>query len=213
MISILVADGQRMVREGLRNALDACSDLRVVAEAADGREVVRAASDASPDVVVLDAQLPLLSGIDALKRIRQQQPRARCVLISSQQTPARLREALLSGASAFVPKTASFRELVDAIRAVAAGRSYLALESAEDAIGAITSPLEGLAEDGSDLTIRQREVLQLIAEGLSTKEIAGELGVSLRTVESHRANLMQRTGIHKVSSLVRYAIREGIVAV
>jgi DNA-binding NarL/FixJ family response regulator len=211
--SILLVDEQRMVREGIRCLLESHRDFQVVAEVGDGREAVRAAFEKKPDVVLIELQLPRLSGLEAIRYIRKENEATRCIVVSTHGSRSQVKEALLAGATGYVPKSSASKELVDAIESVRSGRPYLAHTVAEHVVSAITSAQPGFAAgDAADLTCREREVLQLIAEGLSTKEIAHELGISVKTVQTHRANLMHKTGVHKASSLVRYAIREGLVS-
>lgn len=207
---ILLVEEQQIVREGLRRILETQSDLSVVAETGDGREAVALAAEVRPDVVLIEIHLPRLGGIDVIRRIREAHPDARCIVLSTNQSRSRVREALMAGASGYVPKSAGSKELADAIQSVRAGRSYLAPAVADDLISAITANA-GSHHGETDLTSRQNQVLQLVAEGLSTKEIAAELGISLKTAQTHRAKLMHKLGVHKASGLVRYAIREGIV--
>jgi len=209
--SILIADSQRMIRQGLRGILAVYPEFRVVAEAEDGREAVELAREREPDVALVESHLPRLCGIETVRRIRRETPRTRCIVLSSQEGPGQVRNALLAGAFGFVPKTSSAEDLVDAIRRVRRGSSYLSPATADQVVSAITSRVAG-SFDQTDLTSRQREVIQLIAEGMSTKEIAVELGISVKTAQTHRANLMEKVGVHKASGLVRYAIREGIVS-
>ncbi|MEE3326821.1 MAG: response regulator transcription factor [Myxococcota bacterium] len=209
---VMVVDAQRLVREGISRILESELDIQVVATAVDGREAVEVALEKRPDVVVIDAQLPRLSGTEAVRRIRENSHDTACIVISSLDGPNQVKQALTAGASGFVPKDAGAADLVEAVHAVRQGRSYLAPTLADQVISALTAPAEAKSGGVSELTARQREVLQLIAEGLSTKEIATELGISLKTAQTHRANVMDRVGVHKVSSLVRLAIREGLVA-
>lgn len=208
--SILIADSQRMIREGLRVILEKQSDFEVVAESEDGRHAVATAGEKRPHIALVETRLPRLSGVEAIRRIREVSPDTRCIALSSQEAPADVKGALIAGASGFVPKNASAKELVEAIRSVREGRSYLAPSVADHVVGAIRS---GSGRPGeSTITSRQREILQLIAEGLSTREIAAQLGISAKTAKTHRANLMGKLGVSKASGLVRFAIREGIVA-
>ncbi len=209
--SIVIADSQRLVRDGLRNILEAVPEFSVVGEAASGREAVDLVVSKRPDVVVIEGQLPRLSGVEAVRRIREHNRLSACVITSATYGPSQVRQSLVAGAAGFVPKDSAAQDLIDAVRTVRMGRSYLAPAVADQVVSALKSPADGSPGATSELTTRQREVLQLIAEGLSTKEIAGELGISLKTAQTHRANVMDRVGVHKVSNLVRYAIREGIV--
>ena len=209
---IMVVDSQRLVREGLSRILESEPDFEVVATATNGREAVELAFEKRPDIVVIDRQLPRLCGTEAVRRIRESNKDIACIVVSSLDGPSQVKQALMAGASGFVPKDAGAADLVEAVNTVRQGRSYLAPTLADQVISALTSPAEAGSGGVDELTARQREVLQLIAEGLSTKEIAKELGISLKTAQTHRANVMDRVGVHKVSSLVRLAIREGLVA-
>lgn len=210
--SIMVVDAQRLVREGISRILECVDGFDVVATASDGRSAVELVHEKRPDVLVIDGQLPRLSGTEVVRRIRENGSSPACVVVSALDGPTQVKQALTAGASGFVPKDAASEDLIEAIHAVRQGRSYLAPTLADQVVTALTSPASGGQGGLGDLTARQREVLQLIAEGLSTKEIAKELGISLKTAQTHRANVMDRVGVHKVSSLVRLAIREGLVA-
>jgi len=209
--SILIVDSQRLIRDGLREILAACSEFSVIGEGADGRAAVELAGQLRPDVAIIEGHLSRLSGIEAVRRIRENGGDTACIVLSALYSPAQVKEALRAGASGFVPKDSAASDLVEAVRTVRLGRSYLAPSVADVVVSALAAGGEGPAAAAS-LTGRQREVLQLIAEGLSSKEIAGELGISLKTAQTHRAKLMYRLGARKASSLVRYAIREGIVS-
>jgi DNA-binding NarL/FixJ family response regulator len=209
---VMVVDSQRLIREGISRLIDADSDFEVIATAANGREAVDVAREKCPDIVVIESQLPRLSGTEAVRQIREHCRATACVVISSMDSPSQVKQALTAGASGFVPKDAGAADLLEAICAVREGRSYLAPSLADQVVSALTAKTTEGQAGVSDLTVRQREVLQLIAEGLSTKEIAKELGISLKTAQTHRANVMDRMGVHKASGLVRLAIREGLVA-
>jgi len=208
--TVLVAEGERIVRDGLCGILAAHPELRVVAQAGDGRRAVLEAREQKPDIALVGSHLSRLCGVEAIRDIRAESPRTRCILLSSHGSAERVRQALLAGAQGFLLTDSSSAELVEAIWTVRSGRSYLAPAVADQVVGAITASTQSGGSLG--LTRRQREVLQLIAEGLSTREIAAELGISLKTAQTHRANLMFKVGVHRTSGLVRYAIREGIVA-
>lgn len=210
--SIVLADSQRLVRESLRAMMGSRRDLEVVGETDDGHHVVELCLEQQPDVVVLDAQLSGLPGIEAVRQIRSHGGRTRCVVTSGSCSSRVMRAALLAGASAFVPKTSTAGELFEAIEAARMRQPFFLRSvgrSLSEALGGVD--LEG--DDPSMLTPRQVEVLQLVAEGMSTRQIAARLGVSTKTAQTHREKLMKKVGAHKVSDLVRYAIREGIVSV
>jgi DNA-binding NarL/FixJ family response regulator len=209
--SILLADAHQLVREALRRILEDREDLRVVAEVSDGEQAVREAQERPIDVAILETNMPRLSGIEAIRRIRKSDPNTKCIVLSGTTRRRDVEDALRAGASGYVVKTSGSDELLRAIDAVRQGRSYLSNTVTQHVFDAIagngTGPQSGIAS----LTGREREVLQLITEGDSSKEIAARLGICTKTVESHRASLMDKLGIHKVSSLVRFAIREGMV--
>ena len=209
--TILLADDHRIVREGLRQLLNANDAFEVIAEADDGEEAVQIAEAQQPDIAIMDIWMPRLSGIDAIRRISKSRA-TRSIALSMHDSRTYVEEALRAGASGYVVKNSATEDLFEAIAAVRAGRSYLSPAVAQQVVEAITRPGDTSASAAAVLTGREREVLQLIAEGHSSKEIAGLLGVSLKTIESHRANLMEKLNIHKVSSLVRFAIRSGLVA-
>lgn len=207
---LLLADDHDMVREALRRVIDGRSDMAVVAEARDGREAVALAKEHAPDVAVVDLSMPGLAGEEAIRQIVERGPATRVLALSMHDDWGRVRAALQAGALGYVVKSAAFHELIDAIHALATGHGYLSPAVAHHVVDAVghgepqRSPIASLTE-------REREVLVLIAEGLSSKEIAARLGHSPKTTEAHRASLMRKLGVHKTSSLVRIAIRDGLV--
>jgi two-component system, NarL family, response regulator LiaR len=208
-IRVLVAEDMALVRSAIRCLLEQVPEIEVVAEAANGIEAVRAIAQHKPDVVLMDISMPELNGIEAIRRTAKMRPPPRIVILSVHTDREYVRAALAAGAAGYVPKTATREELIAALFAVARGNSWLSPPIAGVVIGEM---LAGSPEDREpDLTERQREVLQLIAEGHSTKEIARRLHVSVKTIETHRAQIMQRLDIHHVAGLVRYAIRRKIV--
>jgi len=209
--SILLADSHQLVREALRRILDDHEDFEVVAEASDGEEAVRKATELRVDVAVVETAMPRLSGIEAIRRIRKGEHETKCIVLSGTTRRRDVEDALRAGASGFVVKTSGSEELFRAIDAVRNGRSYLSNTVTQHVFDAIAGTGSSSQSGIASLTSREREVLQLITEGDSSKEIAGRLGICTKTVESHRASLMDKLGIHKVSSLVRFAIREGMV--
>jgi DNA-binding NarL/FixJ family response regulator len=209
--TLLIADDHRLVREGLRRILEARSDLRVVAEAANGEEAVQAALERKPDLALIDLTMPRLSGVEAIRRIRRATA-TRCIAVSMHELLGHVTQALEAGASGYVVKSAAPAELLGAIDAVRGGRSYLSPSVAHWAVDAIARPGARAPSPLRGLTGREREVLQLVAEGLTSKEIAATLGVSIKTIETHRANLMTKLEIRKASSLVRVAMQEGLIA-
>ncbi len=210
--TVLLVDDHGIVRDGLRSLLERDDELEVVGEAEDGRAAVAMAGQLTPDLVLMDVWMPSLSGIEATRQIVSSGIDCRVLMLSQHDRWDHVRQALEAGAAGYVLKSALACELLDAIVAVRRGRTYLSPEIAGDLVGAVVSPGSSVSSGVRQLTNREREVLLLIAEGLSSKEIATELGVSPRTVETHRASLMDKLGIHKVSGLVRFAIHEGLIA-
>lgn len=209
--TILVADDHQIVRQGLKRLLSKRGDFDIVAEASDGEQAVELATRRQPDVVLMDISMPRLSGIDATRRIAAD-GKTKVLALSMHDQQSYVEEALRAGASGYVHKNASAEDLFSAIDAVRTGESYLSPTVTQQVVDAIARPGDRPSSAVSALTQREREVLKLIADGLSSKEIAAQLGVSLKTIESHRANLMDKLDIHKVSGLVRFAVRAGLVA-
>lgn len=211
-IRVLVCDAHRMFREGLKSLLEACGDIEVVESAADGEAALLAIGSGAIDVVVVDTQLPPSSGIRTIERIRSCPSAPPCVALSSRGSRMEPGRAMSSGASAFLHKTCTADELIEAIRVVSSGQCYVPPVVAEDLIGALGRSEHGNATGVVNLTAREREVLELIADSHSSRQIARQLGVSTRTVNSHRARLMGKLGVCKTASLVRFAVREGLIA-
>ena len=209
--TIVLADDHRLVREGIRKLLETREDFEVVGEAADGEEAVQMVFDKKPDVALMDIWMPRLSGIDATRRIEKRGMDTKVVVLSQHDGRNYVEEVLRAGASGYVVKNAETADLLSAIDAVCEGSSYLSPSITQQVVDVIARPGSPPPAGVAMLTDREREVLQLIAEGLSSKEIANVLGVSLKTVDSHRSNLMEKLDIHKVSGLVRFAIRAGLV--
>jgi two-component system, NarL family, response regulator NreC len=206
--TLLLADDHQIVRQGLRALLAAETDLRLVGEAAEGLEAVRLAERLRPNVLVLDLMMPGLNGLDVTRHLARRVPETRVVILSMHAHEAYVLEALLAGASAYVLKESSSDELVKAIRAVTAGRRYLSPPLSEEALGAYSRRTGSLPPDPyHTLTAREREVLQLTAEGHSGADIAERLFISPRTVETHRANLMRKLKVRNQKELIRYALQ------
>lgn len=210
-IRILLADDHELVRDGIRSLLEKMPGVEVVGEASNGREAIELVRSKSPSLVLMDIAMPVLDGIETLSRITKRFPRIKVVMLSAYGTENYVSRAFRSGASGYMLKYAATDELEMVIRVVAQGKTYVSPSISRIIVnnylerpGGGLSPLE-------QLTGRQREILHLIAEGKNTKEIASALEVSVKTVESHRLQLMARLDIHDVAGLVRYAIRNGLV--
>ncbi|HLB74841.1 MAG TPA: response regulator transcription factor [Sedimentisphaerales bacterium] len=210
-IRILIADDHKMVREAITSLLNNEIGMSVVAEAADGRTAVQLARELQPDVVIMDITMPNLNGIEATRQILHEPSSTKVVLLSEQSDRRCVCEALRAGASGFLPKRCGFDELITAIRNLAANHTYLSPEITGVVVeGYINRLPEQDSSAYSVLTNREREVLQLIAEGVSTKNIAKELYLSAKTIEWHRSQLMKKLHLKSVADLVKYAINEGL---
>jgi two-component system, NarL family, response regulator NreC len=213
-IRILLADDHALVRDGVRALLEKQPDMLVVGEAGDGREAAQLAEEHKPDVVVMDIAMPNLNGIDATRRILTAHPQTAVVILSMHQDESYVLRSLKAGAKGYLLKDSLRSDVLEAIRAVAQGRSYLTRKVSrmmqEDYIRELEQ--RGLEDTYDLLTDREREVLQLAAEGKANKEIAAELSISLTTVETHRTHILQKLGLHSVPELILYAVRKGIIS-
>ena len=211
-VRILLADDHEIVREGFRALIERQRDMSVIAEAADGRAAVQQAIDQKVDVAVLDIGLPRLNGIDAARQLAAELPSCKVIALSIHQERRYVTEMLRAGASGYLVKTCASAELTQAIRAVMDGETYLSSKVAGSLVDQlIQGPDEDeVAASGSVLSAREREVLQLLVEGKSSKEIAYVLHVTTRTVDLHRQNIMKKLELYSVAELTKYAIREGI---
>lgn len=213
MIRVVLADDHEILREGLKSLLEREPDIEVIAQAADGRAAVSLAQNKRPDVLVMDIGMPGLNGIDATRQVVESACGTRVLTLSMHSDHRFVVEALRAGATGYLVKGCAFEELVTAIRNVGAGRAYISPSIAGLLITDYVSCLNGVssgAESAQPLSPREREVLQLIAEGISTKRIASMLGVSIKTIETHRRQIMLKLGIDSLAGLTKYAIREGI---
>ncbi len=207
-IRILLADDHAMVRQGFRMILAAQPDMEIVGEAGNGREAVALADELQPDVVVMDVAMPELNGIEATRRITTASPRTRVLALSMYKDSVYVREILRAGARGFLLKDAIDRDLLAAVRSVASGDGYLSPAVSE----AVLSDYRRHVTDPIDLlSSREREVLQMIAEGKTNKDIATTLSLSVYTVDAHRGRIMEKLNLHSVGELVRFAVRKGLV--
>jgi DNA-binding NarL/FixJ family response regulator len=208
---LLLADDHTLVLEGFRRLLEPEFELAGAVE--DGRALVAAAQKLKPDVVLLDISMPLLNGIDAARQLKKIMPELKLIFLTMHADPAYVTEAFRVGASGYLLKRSAASELVNAIREVLRGRCYVTPLVTKDMLGSVLGPSPERGTFSTDLTPRQREVLQLVAEGHSTKEVATVLDISVKTVEFHKSRLMQRLGIRTTAELTKFAIQHGIVAV
>ena len=211
-ISVFVADDHPVLRQGLRALFEAEHDFVIVGEAGDGQETVRAVEGLKPDVLVLDVMLPRLNGLTVAQRIRVRSPNTRMVFYTMYSNEAFVVEAFKNGAFAYVVKSSESVHIVRAVREAIAGRRYLSPPLSERMLAEYRKKAESVPFDPLEtLTDREREVLQLAAEGNSSPAIAERLHISPRTVEMHRANLMRKLNVRNQTELVRYAVRRGII--
>ena len=213
-ISILLGDDHSLLRSGLRLLLEQQNDLVVVAEAEDGRSAVALAASSNPDVAVLDVGMPNLNGIEAAKQITAGDGKTAVVILSMHRDESYILRALKAGARSYLLKDSAQSDLVAAIRAVANGKSFFSPAVSKILLEDYVRKLKRSgAEDSYDLlTPREREILQLVAEGKSNKDIAGVLHLSVYTVETHRANLMEKLNLKSVPELILYAVRKGVIS-
>ena len=212
-IRILVADDHKLLREAIGIRLSTEIDMQVVGEAEDGRVAVRLARELSPDVVIMDVAMPNLNGVEATRQIMRDQSATRIIAFSGGLDRRCVHEMLAAGASGCLQKTCSFEELVTAIRNVVSNHTYLSPQVCKMVIEGYLSRSPGGTDSAySELTAREREVLQLIAEGKSTKMIAKDLCLSAKTIEWHRSRIMRKLGIESIAGLVRYAMVEGLTS-
>lgn len=213
MIRIVIADNHTLFAQGLRSLVEREPDFEIVGEATDGREAIRRAAELRPDVVLMDVVMPNLNGFDATRILRDEVPDVRVLALSMHVDKRYVLGMLEAGASGYVPKDAGFDEVARAIRAVARGHGYLSPSIAGVVVDGYTRRAGQTASSSStQLSQREREVLQLLAEGATAKEVASRLHLSIKTVETHRRNLLSKLELETVADLVRYAIREGITS-
>jgi len=212
-IRILLADDHAILRDGIRALLSDETDLNVVGEAENGRQAVEQARALRPDIVIMDIGMPLLSGLEATTQIRRDVPEARVLILTMHQNEEYLARVLAAGASGYVLKDVAGRELVSAIRQVAGGEAFFSPSMTKTLTSLYLHSLEAerTHDPYSDLTIREREVLQLVAEGFTNHQIAEMLKLSIKTVKTHRLHLMQKLDLHDRTELVKYAFQKGII--
>jgi len=212
-LKILLADDHKIVRDGLKSLIKKEASMEVVGEADNGRKAVQLARDLEPEVIIMDISMPDLNGVEATRQILADSPDVKIIALSMHSDKRYVRAALSAGASGYLLKDSAFEELVEAIRTVNTGRFYLSA----GIVGVVVKDYVGSQANKDTLTsdilsAREREVLQLLAEGKRTKEIASDLHVSVKTIETHRQNIMQKLDIYTIAGLTRYAIREGLTS-
>jgi len=210
-IRVLLADDHTLVRAGIRSLLEGLENVEVVGEAGDGQEAVRLAESLRPDVVLLDVGMPGLNGLDVAARLATQDASIRVLILSMHTSEEYVLRALRAGCAGYLLKGSAVAELAIAVRAVARGETYLSPAVSKHVMDDYVRRTGGATDPIDALTPRQREVLQLVAEGNTSKDIADRLGLSFKTVEAHRAQIMERLGLHDVAGLVRFAVRMGLV--
>jgi DNA-binding NarL/FixJ family response regulator len=212
-LRLLVADDHKIFRQGIKKLLDEESDLSIVGEAADGREAVQKATELKPDVILMDIAMANLNGLEATKKIKKVLPSARVIMLTMHKNEEYILQSFQAGASGYILKEGAVEELVSAIRSIYQDKSFLSPTISKTLIDAYLRKMEtGKTETPFDLlTDREREVLQLIAEGYTNREVAKALFISVKTVEAHRAHIMQKLNIHDIAKLVKYAIQKGLV--
>jgi two-component system, NarL family, response regulator NreC len=212
-LRVLLADDHSIVRRGMRSLLETEQSVEVVAEAADGLEALRLCEEHHPDLLILDVAMPKLNGIDVAARVQKMQPAPRAIMLSMHLDESYVMRSLNAGARAYLLKDATDEDLLPAIRAVAAGKSYFSPAVSGVLAAEYVEQLQerGLTDSYDLLTDREKEVLQLLAEGRSNKEVAALLEVGVSTVETHRGNLMQKLGLHSTAEIVLYAVRKRLI--
>jgi len=211
MTTVILADDHELVRRGLRSLLEAIGTCKVVAEVADGLSAAQAVDKHKPALLILDLNMPRMHGLEVLKQVRTSSPHTRVIVLSMHNDEPYVIEALRAGASAYLLKGSESQEIAQALKEVLAGRRYLSAPLSEWAINALATRVADTTDPLGALSPREREVLQLAAEGFANPEIAEKLFISPRTAETHRTNLMRKLGLQSQTDLVRFSIRRGII--
>jgi len=212
-INVILADDHKIIRDGLRTLIDSQPGMHVIAEAENGRETIKLAKELQPHVVIMDISMPDLNGIDATREIVHSIPGIKVIALSMHSDRRFVSGMLSSGASGYLLKDCAFEELAKAIKTVVTEHTYLSPMISDIVVKSyINRSSESATDSAPSLTAREREMLQLMAEGMTAKEIASHLFVSVKTVETHRRNISQKLNITRAAELIKYAIREGLVA-
>jgi len=210
-IKVLIVDDHALLREGIRSLLASHDDIEIVGEATNGSEALEKVREVAPDVILMDIAMPIMDGLEATRRIRKQNHNVRIIILTQYDRKDYVLSSIKSGASGFIPKNVIISELVSAIRTAHSGDAFLHPSVAKMVIEDYLRQVEPSPYDR--LTDREREVLKLVAEGLTNQEIANLLSVSVKTVLGHRTSLMEKLGIHNRTELIKYAIRKGLIAI
>lgn len=211
-VSVVIADDHRLVRESLISVLESSGRCRVVGQTGDGLEAIAMIQSLRPQVAVVDISMPGLSGLEVVRRLAQSAIKVRCLVLTMHEDEEYVLRVVRAGAAGFLRKDSPARELIDAICAIAAGRTHFDAHAARILAEQIQHPERTQADPYGDLTAREREVFHLIVEGLSTKEIARRLDISVKTAENHRARVMSKLGARNSADVVRFAARKGLIA-
>jgi two-component system response regulator NreC len=211
-VTVLLADDHPIVRQGMRNLLNTEAGLSVVGEAEDGLQTVQLAEQLKPDIVIVDMMMPRLNGLEAIRQITSRLPNTRCIVLSMQSADPYIVQALKAGASGYVLKDSGPNEVINAIQQVLSGKRYLSPQLSEKLIDLFIAKVEiDVLDPYNSLTAREREILQLAAEGLSNSNIAEQLSISPRTVEQHRQSMMNKMEFKNQTDLIRFALKRGIL--
>ena len=212
-MKIFLVDDHEIVRVAIRSMLEEETDMRVVGMASDGREAIKRIAELKPDVVIMDISMPGMNGVEATRQVVKLHPKIKVLVLSAYVDQKSVAEALNAGAACYMHKGDSFDKLVQAIRVISSGEIYLSPKIATLVVGDYRKQLAGKGSSGgAGLSPREREVLQLIAEGHRTKDIADKLGVSVKTIETQRQQIMKKVGVDSIAALTKYAIREGLTS-
>lgn len=210
---VFIVDDHNIVREGLKTLMDRTAQIKIVGEAADGLNAVKLIKETNPDVVIMDIGLPGLNGIEVTRKVLEEHKQIKVIMLSMHTDKRFLMESFKAGAKGFILKECLFEELIQAIQTVAQGRTYLGPKIVDGVMRDYISQAENSPSVFSLLSSKEREVLQMLAEGCNTKSIAAQLNISVKTVESRRMQLMEKLNLHSVAELTKYAIREGLTSI
>ena len=213
VIRVLLVDDHAIVRDGIAAFLARCRDIQIVGQAVDGQTGVEAVAKLQPDVVLMDITMPVMNGLDATREIHKRFPNTRVLVLTQHENKEYVMPLLQAGAVGYISKRARAHELIEAIRTIHQSGAYLPPAITHTVVSAISETPTTGHSDLSALSEREREVLRLVAEGLCSREIAERLSISIKTVDTHRANIMEKLNIHNSAELIKYAIRNGIVSV